>query len=187
MGYFSGDQPVLYDKEHPLLLLIDIKDNGLQSYQLLELILQDFREILCQMTPEGYMAGRVMVIVSGNRPIEYMQGQSKRLAFVDGRIRDLEENFPPELMPLISDRWGKMFSWKGRGPMPEAQRERLRSYVGKAHKNGQMIRFWATPDDPGVEREALWTELVEAGADLINTDDLSGLRIFFSENKRKEN
>jgi hypothetical protein len=51
-------------------------------------------------------------------------------------------------------------------------------YPAHAHENGQLIRFWATPDIPGKEREAFWTELLEAGVDLVNTDDLSGLRAF---------
>jgi len=41
-----------------------------------------------------------------------------------------------------------------------------------------LIRFWATPDIAGKERDAVWTELLEAGVDLINTDDLTGLRAF---------
>jgi glycerophosphoryl diester phosphodiesterase len=35
------------------------------------------------------------------------------------------------------------------------------------------VRFWATPESP-----AVWGELVDAGVDLINTDDLAGLREF---------
>ena len=42
----------------------------------------------------------------------------------------------------------------------------------------------ATPDAPGREREALWTELLEAGVDLINTDDLDGLRTFFRKHPK---
>ena len=119
-----------------------------------------------------------MVVVSGNRPIEYMQDQTRRLAFVDGRMSDLTEGYAPLLMPLISDRWTKYFSWMGKGDMPEKDRRQLEMYVQHAHENGQLIRFWATPDSSGKEREAVWTELQEAGVDLINTDDLGGLREF---------
>jgi hypothetical protein len=178
MTYFSGDQGVIYDQDHPLILLVDIKDRGLPSYRLLDLILKDFRQILCHVDRHVYMGGRVMVIVSGDRPIEFMAGQATRFAFVDGRIPDLSQDYSPQLMPLISDRWGKYFSWKGRGEMPEKEGTQLRTYVQAAHDQGRMIRFWATPDSPGQERKALWDELLEAGADLINTDDLAGLRSF---------
>ena len=66
--------------------------------------------------------------------------------------------------------------------MPGEERAQLRLYVQQAHENDQLVRFWATPDKPGLEREAIWTELVDAGVDLINTDDLAGLHEFLSAN-----
>jgi hypothetical protein len=151
----------------------------------LDHILSESREILYQVSPEGYVPGSVMVIVSGNRPIEYMLQQTQRFAFVDGRMENLMETYPPLLMPLISDRWTKYFTWRGKGDMPEKERVQLRLHVKQAHDKGQLIRFWATPDTPGKEREAVWNELVEAGIDLINTDDLVGLRAFLLEKKSK--
>jgi len=180
MEYMAGRGQSTYDSVIPLILLVDIKDIGLGTYKLLDLILCDFREILCHLTPGEHVRGSVMVVVSGNRPVEYMKKQTMRHAFVDGRIKDLEDEYTPLLMPLISDRWGKYFSWSGGGEMPEEEREQLRSYIQRAHASGQLVRFWATPDAPGREREAVWTELLEAGVDLINTDDLSGLRAFLS-------
>jgi len=178
LEYISGDGKVIYDSASPLILLIDIKDDGLTTYKLLDRILNDYQEILCKVCLEGYVGGNVMVVVSGNRPIEYMMKQTQRFAFVDGRMKDLTEEYSPLLMPLISDRWTKYFSWTGKGTMPEKERTQLRLYVQHAHENGQLIRFWATPETPGKEREAVWTELLEAGVDLINTDDLGGLRAF---------
>ncbi|MDF1576467.1 MAG: phosphatidylinositol-specific phospholipase C/glycerophosphodiester phosphodiesterase family protein [Bacteroidales bacterium] len=177
---FAEGRLSLYDSTCPLILLIDIKDHGLTTYGLLDRILNEYRDILCRVSPEAYYPGSVKVVVSGNRPIGYMMEQTERFAFVDGRIQDLTEEYPTLLMPLISDRWTKYFSWKGKGEMPEKERTQLRNYVQQAHENGQMIRFWATPDSPGKERYAVWTELLKAGADLINTDDLNGLRDFLS-------
>ena len=51
--------------------------------------------------------------------------------------------------------------------------EEVVKIVRKAHQSGRMIRFWATPD-----RVSVWRELNEAGVDLINADNLSGLRQF---------
>ena len=176
--YIADQGGAIYDSAYPLILLVDIKDNGLSSYKLLDRILDEFQEILCQVGQDAYVQGSVMVIVSGNRPIEYMMKQTRRFAFVDGRMKDLEEDYSPLLMPLISDRWTKHFSWMGKGEMPQEEKERLRLYVQQAHEKGQLIRFWASPDKPGKQRDALWTELREAGVDLINTDDLAGLRTF---------
>jgi hypothetical protein len=127
----------------------------LNTYILLDAVLREHREFLCSGSPEGIEKEKVMVIVSGNRPIDYMLTQEKRYAFVDGRIKNLDKVYPATLMPLISDRWTRLFSWKGEGAMSEKEHERLRLYVQQAHQNGQLIRFWATPDTPGPEREAI--------------------------------
>jgi hypothetical protein len=53
--------------------------------------------------------------------------------------------------------------------------------VSRAHAKGQRVRFWATPDDAG-HRGPVWRELLAAGVDLINTDDLDGLREWLAAN-----
>lgn len=53
-----------------------------------------------------------------------------------------------------------------------------------AHARGQRVRFWATPDLPGPDRDALWGELVAAGVDHLNTDDLAGLASFLDAHRR---
>jgi hypothetical protein len=55
------------------------------------------------------------------------------------------------------------------------ERTKLRALVSIAHRHRQRVRFWATPDTPGA-REAVWSELLAADVDYINTDDLNGLR-----------
>ncbi len=179
-SYLAGGGGSLYDSVRPLILLIDIKDNGLSTYRVLDRILQDYRGMLCMATPEGTIPGKVMVIVSGNRPIEYMMEQEVRLAFVDGRLQDLSAHYTSSLMPLVSDNWTKYFSWKGKGDVPLKESSQLKTYVTQAHENGQLIRFWATEDQPGKERDAVWTLLLESGVDLLNTDDLEGLRAFIT-------
>jgi hypothetical protein len=110
-----------------------------------------------------------------------MKAADKRFGFYDGRSADLASGMPAGLMPLVSDNWTKLFTWQGVGPMPEAERARLRVYVETAHANGYRVRFWATPDQPGAARDAMWTELHNAGVDHINTDDLPALDRFLSK------
>ena len=178
MKYISENETTFFDSAHPLILLVDIKDDGLSTYKLLDGILNDYQEILCGIAGDTFVKGSVMIVISGNRPMEYMMQQTRRLAFMDGRLNDLTGVYTSLLMPLVSDRWPKYFSWKGKGAMPDSERAQLRSYVRLAHEKGQLIRFWATPDKPGRERDAIWSELLDAGVDLINTDDLGGLREF---------
>ena len=107
-----------------------------------------------------------------------MQAQEIRYAGYDGRMEDLGSDAPASFIPLISDNWTNVFTWTGEGEMPTAERQELERIVSTTHENGQAVRFWATPDEPGPAREAVWRVLDEVGVDHINTDDLAGLEAF---------
>jgi hypothetical protein len=167
-------------------LLIDIKTEGESTYAALDALLRDPRYAFL-WTSYRYgrvRQGAVTAVVSGNRPRATMTAQPTRVAFYDGRIanpNDLGPGSDARLTPLVSDNWNNLFTWTGTGPMPADQRTKLRDIVRTAHRAGQRVRFWATPDTPGPERDALWRELVAADVDHINTDDLKGLADFLRE------
>ncbi|HJV99902.1 MAG TPA: hypothetical protein VJ617_12510 [Arthrobacter sp.] len=163
-----------------LQLLIDIKSDGEATYAAIERELAAHPEIMSRYSNGSTKTGPVTAVISGNRPLATMQAQEKRFGFYDGRSADLASGMPAGLMPLVSDNWTKLFTWQGVGPMPEAERARLREYVTEAHTKGHRVRFWATPDQPGTAREALWNELFDAGVDHINTDDLEALEQFLA-------
>ena len=106
-----------------------------------------------------------------------MEAQSVRRAFYDGRLADLGTSAPASFAPLISDNWTN-FTWLGVGTFPHAERAKLNGIVSAAHANGQQVRFWATPGyAAGPDRDALvGRELLAAGVDYLNTDDLTGAR-----------
>jgi glycerophosphoryl diester phosphodiesterase len=159
----------------PFTLLIDIKSEAEPTYRELHDLLAQYQEMLTTVRDGRLDQKAVTVIISGNRPRELMLAQPIRFAGLDGRVEDLNSTLPSHALPLISDRWGKLFTWTGEGPMPADQRARLDQIVAGAHAAGRRVRFWATP-----ERVALWRALDEAGVDLINTDDLAGLQAFLS-------
>ena len=163
-----------------LQLLIDIKSDGEATYAAIEQELSEHRDIMSRYTNGNVKGGPVTAVISGNRPLATMQAQEKRFSFYDGRSADLTTGKPAALMPLVSDNWTKLFTWQGIGPMPEAERTRLHAYVAEAHASGYRVRFWATPDQPGAARDAIWTELADAGVDHINTDDLAALQQFLT-------
>jgi hypothetical protein len=74
-----------------------------------------------------------------------------------------------------------LFQWKGEGPISEAEQAKLRDFVAKAHKHDRLVRFWGTPENPVV-----WEELLAAGVDLINTDQLPELRQFLLGRAKKK-
>lgn len=163
-----------------LQLLIDIKSEGEATYAAVEQELSEHRGIMSRYTNGNVKTGPVTAVISGNRPLATMQAQTQRFSFYDGRSTDLASGLPAALMPLVSDNWTKLFTWQGVGPMPESERTKLRAFVATAHANGYRVRFWATPDQPGTARDAVWTELADAGVDHINTDDLAGLQQFLT-------
>jgi len=174
----------VYPNGPRVVLLIDIKSAAEPTYRRLHEILAQYRDILTSFGPQGQKAGAVLVVVSGNRPLERMRSQAVRYAGYDGRLANLDSDASADLIPLISDHWGRHFTWRGEGPMPSAERRKLTDIVQKAHAKGRLVRFWATPDQRSAAREALWLELLAVGADLINTDDLEGLREFLLKHER---
>ncbi|WP_457974864.1 phosphatidylinositol-specific phospholipase C/glycerophosphodiester phosphodiesterase family protein [Arthrobacter sp. D1-17] len=161
-------------------LMIDIKSEGEATYKAIEEELAEHPQLLTRYANGKVTEGPVTAVISGNRPLGTMQAADKRFGFYDGRSADLASGAPAALMPLVSDNWTKLFTWQGIGPMPEIERAKLRTYVETAHSKGYRVRFWATPDQPGPAREAVWTELHNAGVDHINTDDLAALDAFLS-------
>jgi hypothetical protein len=160
------------------LLLVDIKSGAEPTYHKLHEILAQYRDMLTTFGPRGREDGAVLVVISGNRPLELMRSQPVRYAGYDGRLTDLDSDAPADLIPLISDQWSRHFTWRGDGPMPPQEQQELRDIVQKAHARGRLVRFWATPDRQSTARDAVWRELLSAGVDLLNSDDLKGLQEF---------
>ena len=58
--------------------------------------------------------------------------------------------------------------------MPKAQKEKLAVLVKLAHEHGRQIRFYALP-----QNENVWRELLDAGVDWINVDQLKRFAEFY--------
>ncbi|MEU1053982.1 phosphatidylinositol-specific phospholipase C/glycerophosphodiester phosphodiesterase family protein [Streptomyces sp. NPDC005876] len=163
----------------PLQLLVDIKTEGASTYRELDRHLRRYRHLFTTYAHGRVHPGPVTAVISGDRAARVpMEAQTTRRAFYDGRLTDLGTAAPASFVPLISDNWTVHFTWQGVGAFPEAERRKLRDIVRTAHARGQRVRFWATPDQPGPARDAVWTELLAAGVDHLNTDDLAGLEAF---------
>ncbi|MGA5318714.1 phosphatidylinositol-specific phospholipase C/glycerophosphodiester phosphodiesterase family protein [Streptomyces pseudogriseolus] len=168
-----------------LQLLIDLKTEGASTYAELDRRLRRYTGLFTTYAHGRVFRGPVTAVVSGDRAARApMEAQRVRHAFYDGRLTDLGGPAPASFAPLISDNWTLNFTWQGDGAFPEAERRKLRTLVDTAHARGQRVRFWATPDVPGPARDALWTELVAADVDHLNTDDLAGLEAFLDAHRK---
>jgi glycerophosphoryl diester phosphodiesterase len=156
-------------------LLVDFKSDGAATWPVLRATLERFRPMLSVFESGRMRTNAVTVVLSGNVPRALLAAESERLAAVDGRPPDLDENPVATLVPWVSESWGRLFSWRGDGPMPEAERVKLWELVTRAHAQGRRVRFWGASDF-----EPVWRVQWEAGVDLINTDRLAALAQFLN-------
>jgi hypothetical protein len=166
----------LYRNGPPAWLLIDFKSRPDSTYPVLRKILQQYADILTTWDHGKMHQGAVTAILTGDHPSEDVVGAEEvRFAAIDGKLDALDRNPPAALVPWMSSQWSLSFKWRGRGAMPDAERRKLRQIVDKSHQQGRLVRFWGAPDNA-----TTWTELQDAAVDLINTDDLQGVKKFLS-------
>jgi hypothetical protein len=158
-------------------LLIDLKSEAEATYKILRDVLASYDGLFTRFTATSTTPGPVTVVLSGDRPTATVAAEASRLCAIDGRLPDLTAEPPPSvhLMPLVSQSWSSTFHYFEDGVLPDADRAKLREIVGLAHRQGRRLRFWGVPDQPFT-----WKELHDAGVDLINTDNLTGLRAFLT-------
>lgn len=165
-----------------LWLFLDVKTPARTSYTVIDRMLSTYHDMLTSFTAEHTYSKPVTIILSGNRlPFDLTAQLPLRHTALDGRVPDLGVHTNPNVMPVISDDWRKHFRWMGKGSMPVGEKQKLAEIVETAHAHGQKLRFWNTPDTDTPERGAVWDTLTEVGVDLINTDDLEGLRVYLGK------
>jgi glycerophosphoryl diester phosphodiesterase len=153
----------------PFYLMIDIKSDGQATYPVLKEAIAHYSTLF--QSPAG--AGPVIIFLSGNRPREAVLKDPDAPVALDGRPEDVGKGYAAAVMPVISDTYGKWSTWNGKGrPAPEAL-QRIKNLAQRVHAEGKKLRLWAIPDNPDA-----WKELLEAGVDLINTDNLEELNQF---------
>lgn len=166
-----------------ITLLIDIKTDAASTYAALRTVLARYKDILTEFRGNGTTPRAVTAVLSGSRPpIAELSAESPRYAGYDGRLTDLDKKIAATVMPLISQDWEAVSTWKGdtNVPVTAEERKRVSDIVSKAHQQGYRIRFWGTPDTA-----ASWQLMRDLQIDLINTDDLAGLRQFLQTGKKR--
>lgn len=164
--------------DEPFQLVVEVKSDPEETYRLLETELKGFADLLTRYEDGRIVPGAVRVVISGRCPRDTLAAQPVRYAACDGSFAELGEALPASLVPLISEKLGWRFSWRGQGPMPEEERQRLRRYVEQAHAEGRKVRFWDVPKKPGLVQKAVWRELQAAGVDYLDADKLRALSNF---------
>lgn len=157
-------------------LLIDLKTKWQTIYPALRDVLKDYSDIITTFEGDVVHTNAILAVITGDRSKEMFAGETTRYAAYDGDLNDLDSNDPATLIPWVSSDWKHSFGWNGKGPMPLGQSMRLRGMVERAHTHGRRIRFWDAPD-----QAEFWQAMLTHKVDLINTDDLKGLKEFLAK------
>ncbi len=158
---------IYLDYEPPVYLMIDIKTDAEETYKVLKVQLDEFREIL-RIEKDGKLTGgAIRVFLSGNRPVQTVFNEKEKLVGIDGRPADLEKQYSSGFMPVISENYFKVLQWDGSGKIPSKALKKLTKLANKVHRQHKKLRLWAAPDNQNT-----WRALLDARVDLINTDKL---------------
>jgi hypothetical protein len=157
-------------------LLIDLKEDWRTLYPALRRVLVSYGDILSTFENGNKHTNAIQVIISGNRDLKMFEGETVRYAAFDGDFSNVGDGISSTLVPWISINWKTQFTWNGMEAMPESERSHLKQLVTRVHAEHRLLRFWNAPDNL-----RSWGVLDEAGVDLINTDDLVGVRNFFQK------
>lgn len=170
----------LYSQPHLLTLLVDFKSNPARSYNRFKEIIKPYHGLLTSYTDSTVTERLVRIVISGNRPFDEVRADAMRYVTIDGRLDDLDKPFPATLIWLVSANARTTFS----DGLLALQTDKilLEKLVRKVHKAGKKIRFWATYDAADAYRDNLWKALLKYDVDLINTDDINGLKHFLYKN-----
>jgi len=162
----------------PVILMIDIKTNAGNTYEALKPLLEKYKSILTSLEDGKITYRAVTVVLSGHKPYDAIGNEKDRLAFIDEDLRKVSRDTTmTNMFTMASCKYSRMLKWDGKGIFPVAERNKLCAFVALAHRMGEKVRLWASP-----EKKVVWDELLHCGVDLINTDKLVTLRKYLNSN-----
>lgn len=157
-------------------LLIDLKQSDPALFDTLCSQIAGYPDLFSSWENGQKTTRAVQVVLTGAHPTPEKIGGGPRQFWLDSRPPDLlKPEISNDWYAWVSTRWGREFSWKGKGQMPEDELKRLRELVRLAHEKKMELRFWASP-----EKEKVWELLIHEQVDHINTDKLKKLSQFMN-------
>lgn len=164
--------------DFPVTLMIDIKSDANETYLALKQLLEKYRPFLSVCKGGIFKQGKITIVLTGHKPIALLKAEKDRLAFVDEDLLQVKKDtLGQNFYQTASCRYSHILNWKGNGPIPYIEHQRLCTYVAEAHRYGKKVRLWASP-----ENSMVWRALLDCGVDLINTDQLEKLKDFLQYN-----
>ncbi|WIM96135.1 hypothetical protein ACTOB_008298 [Actinoplanes oblitus] len=171
------------DQRAPFQLVVEFAGRGrdteslLRAYRMLDQQLRDHAPLLSRSAGGELTPGVVTVTVTGiANARELLAAQPVRHAFAEGSFDDLTTGpVPLELVPVLAEPWAYRFGWDGREAITAEERHLLHALVQAAHDQGHLVRIGGLPGASRRARQAIWSELIHAGVDVIADADIAGL------------
>lgn len=169
-----------------LYLFVDLKTDGPTTFPVVIKALEPLRAAgyLTTFNGTGVTSGPVTVIGTGNTPLSQVQGVSPRDYFYDGPLPTLNSTFnniTADVSPIASTSFSSQFGEVRNATFNATQSALLKEQIETAHEKGILVRYWDQPGWPVNTRNGIWRLLWDAGADLLNVDDLEGAANFWEE------
>jgi hypothetical protein len=143
-----------------LTLMIDIKDYPDSVLRLIgEGLQRNFPHLLKEDS-----CFHIQFVLSGKRPSQQVM-DAYPFFKLDARISELEQNNLPPKTTRVSGSFNSHFQWKGRGEMPEHEKEYLMKLVALCEQQNVELRFWRLPN-----RSKVWKTFQDAGVTLVHVD-----------------
>jgi hypothetical protein len=162
------------------VLYIDIKDDCERFIPFLDSVLKGYAPMLTRFAGGKKVSGAVRVLVNHCGNDAYLLHSEPRYLSLSGEKKDVASSIGSDTMPRISFAYPTLLSWRGLGKMPKGQKEKLHSFIQKAHSKGYSVRMWAAGNNPKI-----WEALVDADVDWINVDELENFKRFMEKRKKQ--
>ncbi|KAL9582481.1 MAG: hypothetical protein Q9212_003271 [Teloschistes hypoglaucus] len=173
------------NSSQPLTLLIDIKTDSGDTLPVLMDQLSFFRSsgLLTHFT-NHLILRPLTIVLSGNTAFSSLPSLAPNHdIFFDAPLDTLSSSlqYTTQNSYYASVSFSKTIgktSWLG--DISDEQMKKIKEQIQEAHERGLKVRYWDTPG--GAFEKQMWGKLWEAGADVVNVNDLEGARDF-SEGK----
>lgn len=155
------------DTSKKLQLLIDIKQDYKTTLAALVNTLKKYPEITGN--------SGVKIVITGGRPQPADFKNYPSYLYFDG---DLNKDYSADQLKRIgmfSADLPELVKWNGKGIPRDEETEKIKRAVDKAHTQQKPMRFYGAPDFPNA-----WVNLMDMGADYINTDHIPDLKKFMN-------
>ncbi|KAL2133293.1 hypothetical protein VTI74DRAFT_2594 [Chaetomium olivicolor] len=178
--FYNGTKNGVFstDPSQTLVLLIDLKTDGLETWPVVTKQLTPLRDKgwLSYSKDGVFYQGPITVVGTGNTPFDLILGENttRRDTFYDAPLDQLElspYNSTNSYYASVSfwDTIGAVW-WKGEPS--DGQLTKIKKQLREAHDRGLKARYWKLPSWPIHVRNRVWEVLVQEGIDMLNVDDL---------------